>query len=494
MNSQFELLLKNNQASGSLLSNMRSETAANDVAGNNEKPLISCIMPTSNRAQYIEQSLYYFESQSYPNKELVIVYERDSDLPAISFAKNIVLKKVFSGTSIGEKRNIAVRMAKGALIAQWDDDDIYSSERLALQAQPILSGLADITALDQITFFDFTNWKYWKCSEQLTKRMFVHGVSGGTLVYHRRCFFSSQYPNTSLREDADYLCAVLKNGYRLKKLSAEGHFLYLRHSSNTWNFQTGLFLSENDWVEVEMPALLKKHKTWYKNLQKTAIKSVKKKARTPKVSCIMPTYNRRQYIEKAIKSFEKQNYANKELIIIDDGSDAIDDLIPGKDYIKYHRLVSKITIGEKRNIACSYATGEIIVHFDDDDWYCSSWISKIVEKLCNEVDVTGLSSLYFKSDDLQQAWIYTYPVNGKPWVHGATFGYWKHVWEKHPFSMINIGEDNQFLWDKKDIVISSLHFQEGYIGSVHSNNTSPKYTASERWQMTDYQGILNKTN
>ena len=48
----------------------------------------------------------------------------------------------------------------------------------------------------------------------------------------------------------------------------------------------------------------------------------------PLVSCIMPTRNRRFFIKQSIKYFLNQDYANKELIIIDDGDDypSFDDL------------------------------------------------------------------------------------------------------------------------------------------------------------------------
>ena len=48
----------------------------------------------------------------------------------------------------------------------------------------------------------------------------------------------------------------------------------------------------------------------------------------PMVSCIMPTYNRREFIPNAIRYFLRQDYDNKELIIIDDGTDNIADLVP----------------------------------------------------------------------------------------------------------------------------------------------------------------------
>src|ERR1700730_5261279 len=89
---------------------------------------------------------------------------------------------------------------------------------------------------------------------------------------------------------------------------------------------------------------------------------------TPLVSCIMPTYNRRPIIPHAIDYFLRQTYAHRELIILDDGTDAIEDLVPSDRRIRYERLPKKITFGAKLNLGCELAKGELIAHFDDDDW------------------------------------------------------------------------------------------------------------------------------
>ena len=51
----------------------------------------------------------------------------------------------------------------------------------------------------------------------------------------------------------------------------------------------------------------------------------------------MPTYNRRPFVPHAIEYFLRQDYENKELIVVDDGTDSISDLIPHDDRIRYIR-------------------------------------------------------------------------------------------------------------------------------------------------------------
>ena len=89
----------------------------------------------------------------------------------------------------------------------------------------------------------------------------------------------------------------------------------------------------------------------------------------------MPTYNRRAFVPLAIKYFLRQDYTNKELIILDDGSDPVQDLIPEHALISYKFLPEKITLGEKLNMAAGMSSGNIILQWDDDDWYAENRIA-----------------------------------------------------------------------------------------------------------------------
>src|SRR5262249_39730198 len=91
-------------------------------------------------------------------------------------------------------------------------------------------------------------------------------------------------------------------------------------------------------------------------------------SKTPLISAIMPTLNRHSFLPLAVDHFLKQDYPNKELVVVDDSDVAVPDLanIAGVKYIHVRR---RSTIGAKRNLACEQAQGDIIAHWDDDDWY-----------------------------------------------------------------------------------------------------------------------------
>src|SRR5258708_4663268 len=104
-------------------------------------------------------------------------------------------------------------------------------------------------------------------------------------------------------------------------------------------------------------------------------------AETPLVSCIMPTADRRRFVPLALHYFMAQDYANRELVVLDDGADSIADLMPDDPRVRYERLAGRRSLGEKRNLCIERARGELIMHWDDDDWMAPHRISYQVAEL-----------------------------------------------------------------------------------------------------------------
>jgi glycosyltransferase involved in cell wall biosynthesis len=103
----------------------------------------------------------------------------------------------------------------------------------------------------------------------------------------------------------------------------------------------------------------------------------------PFVSVCTPTFNRRPFIPFMIKCFEHQTYPKDrmEWIIIDDGTDPIEDLVKHIPQVKYFYYDTKMLLGKKRNLMHTKCTGDIIVYMDDDDYYPPERVSHAVEML-----------------------------------------------------------------------------------------------------------------
>ena len=118
----------------------------------------------------------------------------------------------------------------------------------------------------------------------------------------------------------------------------------------------------------------------------------------PFVSVCTPTFNRRPFINAMIKCFNNQDYPQDrmEWIIIDDGTDPIEDLVASHPRVKYFKYDTKMTLGKKRNLLHEKSRGEILVYMDDDDYYPPQRVSHAVHMLVTHPDAlcAGSSEIY----------------------------------------------------------------------------------------------------
>lgn len=200
------------------------------------------------------------------------------------------------------------------------------------------------------------------------------------------------------------------------------------------------------------------------------------------VSCIMPTYNRRRFVPLALRWFLAQDWPHRELIIVDDGPESVADLLPDDARIRYVRLERKHTIGAKRNLACQAARGEVIVHWDDDDWSSAGRLTYQVSSLLQaRVDACGLARIHYHQPTTGRSWQYVYPEGQASWVSGNTLCYTKDFWRRHPFPDLNVGEDARFLWSDPARKLLALEDHSFFVALIHSANVDPKRVHHRYW-------------
>lgn len=178
----------------------------------------------------------------------------------------------------------------------------------------------------------------------------------------------------------------------------------------------------------------------------------KNKTKLPKkpfVSICTPTFNRRPFIPFAIKCFEHQNYPRDKMewIIVDDGTDKIEDLVAHLPYVKYFKYDEKMTLGKKRNLINSKATGDIIVYMDDDDYYPPDRVKHAVEKLKDSKALCAGSSamfIYFKHISK----MFLFGPYGPNHATAATFAFKKELLNVTKFDEeSSVAEERKFLKD-----------------------------------------------
>lgn len=114
---------------------------------------------------------------------------------------------------------------------------------------------------------------------------------------------------------------------------------------------------------------------------------------TDLVSIIIPTRNRVEYLKQALDSVYAQDYADFEVIVVDDGStDTTSELVQQYDkrlhyYHQYHQGVAAA-----RNYGIRHAKGRWVAFLDDDDLFLPGKLSKNMAYLRSHPDIIWLCS------------------------------------------------------------------------------------------------------
>tara|TARA_B100001540_G_scaffold313124_1_gene335467 strand:+ start:217 stop:930 length:714 start_codon:yes stop_codon:yes gene_type:complete len=110
-----------------------------------KEPLVSVIIPSYNRFEYLLNAVNSVKNQTYKNYEIIVVNDESSQKEYYEYAiEDINLinikKKDYPdwGGSRQPLRNIGAEIAKGEYLAFLDDDDMWMNNKLELQINEML--------------------------------------------------------------------------------------------------------------------------------------------------------------------------------------------------------------------------------------------------------------------------------------------------------------------------------------------------------------------
>lgn len=121
----------------------------------------------------------------------------------------------------------------------------------------------------------------------------------------------------------------------------------------------------------------------------------------PKVSVIIPTYNRADMLEGAVESVLAQTYRDYEIIVVDDGStDGIQEVFGRFEAHKHIRCFSQANAGSAaaRNLGIRHARGEYLAFLDSDDRFLPGKLEKQAAFLDTHPKIALVHSYFIKVD------------------------------------------------------------------------------------------------
>ena len=399
------------------------------------EPLVSCIMPTYNRRDFVPRAIRLFQRQAYPRLELIIVDDGDDPVAdCVPDDPRIRYLRPAARSTVGAKRNLACAEARGPIIAHWDDDDWYPPFRIRVQVRALLDRPADLCGSSCIYYHEAATGRAWRYQYAGPNAPWV---AGNTLAYRRGYWERNPFADLQVGEDNQFVWS--RTPRVVCDLADASLCIAAIHPRNVAR------------KDVRSPF-------WHPEPAETVRRwldddpagaphpSVAIASGGPLVSCIMPTRDRRPFLALALAHYARQDYENRELIVVDDGTDPVGDLVDGLQGVRHIRLSAPASIGAKRNRACREARGEFIAHWDDDDWYAPCRLSRQVAPLVEDrADMTGLENAYVLVLPAGDFWTTSAELHRRMFVgdvHGGTLVYRRSLFDQgFQYAEVNLAED-----------------------------------------------------
>lgn len=217
-----------------------------------EQHFISCLMitlPVAARLNFAKRSIRSYCEQTYPHRELVIVMEGGDQETRAALTQfvldlqrdDIRIHALQDKATLGALRNISVELAHGAIVCQWDDDDLYHPDRMTLQYAFLVQGGYEAVLIQEVMqYYPQVSRMYltnWRATE-------AHGHPGTLMAFKSEAL---RYPVVGavarLGEDSTVALQLIARG-RVGYLRDEPTaFVYVSHGGNSWDMSHHEMLS-----------------------------------------------------------------------------------------------------------------------------------------------------------------------------------------------------------------------------------------------------------
>lgn len=189
-------------------------------------PLVSCLMVTRGAADVCRQAIGQFHAQTYGHRELIVMSQQH-DAPVRSLIATLgdLRIRFVDGPpgSLGALRNASVAAARGPLVCQWDDDDLYDKRRIELMVSAWAATKTDAVFLKRVTL-------WWPSRRKLA--LAEPRLWEGSMLAEKDKL--PPFPDLERREDTG-MVDVLRKQARVASLDAPGAYVYRVTGQNTWD-------------------------------------------------------------------------------------------------------------------------------------------------------------------------------------------------------------------------------------------------------------------
>ncbi len=191
-------------------------------------------MPTRDRPHFARQAIAYFNRQSYPDRELLILDDGCDPITTVRLIPCNPRIRYIDGFPLAfrlaAKRNMACQEARGEFIAHWDDDDWMAPDRLSLQVNSLLNSKAQVTGADSLLYYSPNSASAWLYRPLPSD---CNWVAGGTLLYRREFWEQNPFPEIDSGEDTAFVQRLRPEQIVTQSPDHEPFYVALIHPGNS---------------------------------------------------------------------------------------------------------------------------------------------------------------------------------------------------------------------------------------------------------------------
>ncbi|MFX3624582.1 MAG: glycosyltransferase family 2 protein [Ectobacillus sp.] len=342
---------------------------------NTAGPKVSIIIPFYN-CKYVNQAIESALNQTYPNVEVIVVNDgaaQYTELIAPYMSRIRYIQKENGGTATA--LNTGIQHATGDYFCWLSSDDLYDSNKIALQLQYMLENHAAVSFTNFNTIDSNNHIKHANIAPLFAVKTdfykeFMRScpISGCTVMMKMDVFKHVGLFKEKYRYTHDYeFWLRLTPFYEFHYLNVTLVNCRIHHDMGSIRHNAEL-LAEANMLRAKYAHILNRIIAMGENF-----KPPLQELQPEKVSIVIPFYNC-PYVDQAIESALAQTYQNIEVIVINDGSTLYEEKItPYLDKITYIKKENGGT-ASALNAGIQRATGRYFAWLSSDDMFVSNKI------------------------------------------------------------------------------------------------------------------------
>ena len=196
------------------------------------------IITCTNREEFIDNVFNNYQQQTWKDKELIIVLNKDSMeidkwIEKAMKYPNIFVYQLHERATLGDCLNFGVMRANNEIIAKFDDDDYYGPNYITSAMDAFKEKGVSVAGKSSYYIY-FKNKKALVLVNDV-EDAFTDTVAGATLIFRKEVFYKVRFEKVNRAEDYFFIDECKKAGFRIYSLD-RNDFAVIRHNteSHTW--------------------------------------------------------------------------------------------------------------------------------------------------------------------------------------------------------------------------------------------------------------------